>query len=212
VLCADPSSVVSVETPVLGEIDPLRVLDEREIGLALAGNVGGELLADGPEAEQTVADVRWIGALLAAADALGAASTALERAVVYAGERQQFGVPIGSFQAVKHAIVDRYLDLQVGRALLAAASESNDVTPASAAMAKAWINQASVRAVDVAIQVHGAIGFTEELGLHLHQRRAMVDREMFAGTGTALAVVRHELGIEHEADTALQPATAGAPR
>jgi alkylation response protein AidB-like acyl-CoA dehydrogenase len=208
----DPATLLVAGADQLGEMTELRVLDGRELTLVDVTAVDGDVLVDGAQAEGIADQARWLGALLAAADALGAASTALHRAILYAGQRRQFGAAIGSFQAIKHAIVDRYLDLQIGRALLASASAGDDVDPASAAMATAGINLASVEAVNTAIQVHGAIGFTMELGLHLYQRRALVDRELFVGTGPALAVVRQSLGVEHQADPGPQPLSVGAQR
>ncbi len=212
VIDATASWIAVVDGPALRERVALHVLDGRDIGNACALFDSGEVIGRGADASLPAATARWAGALLAAADALGAASTALDRAIAYAGERRQFGSPIGGFQAVKHALVDRFLDLQVGRALLAAASEGEEIDPVSAAMAKAHVNEAAVRSVNTAIQVHGAIGFTDELGLHLYQRRALVDRELFAGTGAALAVVRRALELEHEADSFAETPTAGVHR
>jgi alkylation response protein AidB-like acyl-CoA dehydrogenase len=208
----EPAAVIAVEIASLPEVTELKVLDGRQLGLVDLADAVGDVLAEGDAAQAAVRDARWLGALLAAADAVGAGATVLGRAVLYAGQRCQFGVPIGSFQAVKHALVDRFLDLQIGRALLAAASEGEELDPVAAAMAKAGINEAAVRAADTAIQVHGAVGFTAELGLHLYQRRVLTDRELFAGTGPSLALVRQSLGVEHRADLRTEPLETGAWR
>jgi alkylation response protein AidB-like acyl-CoA dehydrogenase len=202
--------VLSVVDPVdLTELVAVRVLDGRDIAVARLPRAAATALADGG-ADAGKAQASHLGALLAAADSLGAAQTALDRAIEYAKTRHQFGSPIGSFQAVKHAIVDRYVDLEIGRALLRAAADKDTVEPVAAAMLKASVNESSVASVNTAIQTHGAIGFTTELGLHLYQRRVLVNRALFLSTEQALAVVRGSLGIAHRAETS-SPSNSGAP-
>lgn len=134
----------------------------------------------------TVDYVRDALAVHRAADAIGAASRLLELSVTYAGQREQFGAAIGSFQAVKHHCADMAIAVEAGRSILWAAAEALDtegdlerarITAASAAYAKV----AASRVASYALQVHGGIGFTWEHDLHLFLRRIKVD-EAFDGT------------------------------
>jgi hypothetical protein len=191
-----------VDRGSLTELVAVRVLDGRDIGMArLPRDAATTVLIEFSPEDAPVAQVLLLGALLAAADSLGTAQTALDRAIDYAKTRHQFGSPIGSFQAVKHAIVDRFVDLEMGRALLRAAADEGAVDPVAAAMLKASVNESSVATVNTAIQTHGAIGFTAELGLHLYQRRVLVNRALFLSTDQSLAVVRGSIGIAHHAES-----------
>jgi alkylation response protein AidB-like acyl-CoA dehydrogenase len=115
-----------------------------------------------------------------AAEMLGASARALDMSVAYARERQQFGRPIGSFQAVKHRLADALVDVEGMRsnayyaAWCIAAGEATGSLAASAA--KAWCSDASARVMASALQVHGGIGFTWEHDLHLFVKRAQLDQ------------------------------------
>jgi alkylation response protein AidB-like acyl-CoA dehydrogenase len=115
-------------------------------------------------------------ALGVAAQLVGLADHMLTMTVEYAKERRQFGVPIGSFQAVKHHLADVALALEFARPLVyrAAWSIANNHGNRSAhvSMAKARASEAALRAGRVALQVHGAIGYTTEYDLHLWMKRA----------------------------------------
>ncbi|WP_109526687.1 MULTISPECIES: acyl-CoA dehydrogenase family protein [Nocardia] len=113
-------------------------------------------------------------------DALGAAERLVEQTVEYAGQRTQFGQPIGAFQAVKHHCADMALQTEAARATLWAAAVALDgadsarrATAVSAAAA--YAGEASSTVASLALQVHGGIGFTWEHDLHLLTRRIKVD-------------------------------------
>ncbi len=116
------------------------------------------------------------GALACAAQQLGVAEQLLELAVAYAGQRKQFGKPIGSFPAVKHMLADEKVALEYARPLVhrAAHSVARDSSRRSlhVSMAKVAASEAATRAARTALQVHGAIGYTWEQDLHLWMRRA----------------------------------------
>jgi alkylation response protein AidB-like acyl-CoA dehydrogenase len=132
------------------------------------------------------------GALLTAALQVGHAAAALELAVAYAKERQQFGKPIGSFQAVQHLCADMLVRTEVARAAVHAAaclSDAPDVAAAEAEAAgcatgqilkrsvlgaKLLADEAAVANARASIQVHGGMGFTWEVPLHLYLKRARV--------------------------------------
>lgn len=120
--------------------------------------------------------VLWRGAVATAAQLIGVARELLAVTVAYAGARTQFGAAIGSFQAVKHQLADVHVAVEfaaplVYRAALsvdrAAPSQGRDVSAAKAAA-----GDAATLAARVALQVHGAIGYTEELDLRFWLARA----------------------------------------
>ena len=124
------------------------------------------------------------GATLYAAEMLGAAERMLEEATAYAKVREQFGRPIGSFQAVKHRLADALVDVEGMRsaALYAAWAVGTQADDASlaASTAKSWCSDASGRVLDSCLQVFGGIGFTWEHDLHLYLKRAQLDQRLFA--------------------------------
>ncbi|MFJ1565039.1 acyl-CoA dehydrogenase family protein [Streptomyces erythrochromogenes] len=131
---------------------------------------GGELLAAGPAVARAAgAAGRW-ARLLTAAQCLGVGEALLERTVGYVKQRSQFGAPIGSFQAVKHRLADTLLALEFARPLVWAAALS--LTPGDVAAAKLRCGEAAYRAAMTALQLHGAVGYTEELDLSLWLRKA----------------------------------------
>jgi alkylation response protein AidB-like acyl-CoA dehydrogenase len=134
----------------------------------------------------TLALLRDALAVHRAFDALGAAARLLDMTVSYAGQREQFGVPIGSFQAVKHHCADMVVAVEAGRATLWAAALALDTASAAArsraaSAAAAYTKSAAAKVAGTALQVHGGIGFTWEHDLHLFLRRIKVD-EAFNGS------------------------------
>ncbi|WP_405490182.1 acyl-CoA dehydrogenase family protein [Streptomyces sp. NBC_00096] len=146
--------------------------------------------------------VREAGALLTAALQLGSALRTVELAVRYAGEREQFGQPIGAFQAVKHLCAQMLVRAEVARTAVYAAAVTQD--PAEVAAAKLLADEAAVRNARDCLQVHGGMGFTWEADVHLHLKRAWVRAEQW---GTA-ARAEEELAAALMAE-ALQGAEQG---
>ncbi|HEY3096914.1 MAG TPA: acyl-CoA dehydrogenase [Acidimicrobiia bacterium] len=116
------------------------------------------------------------GALGVAAQLIGLGQHMLDTTVEYAKERHQFGVPIGSFQAVKHHLADVALALEFARPLVYRAAHSlagrDPDRSVHVSTAKARASEAALLAARVALQVHGAIGYTTEYDLHLWMKRA----------------------------------------
>jgi alkylation response protein AidB-like acyl-CoA dehydrogenase len=111
----------------------------------------------------------------------------MEMAVEYSLQRHQFGVPIGSFQAVKHAAASILVDVEAGRSGIYYAAASvqagdNDCALHAAAV-KAQVTAAAVRAADSALTMHGAIGYTWEHDLQLFYKRAKLDEALFGAPG-----------------------------
>jgi alkylation response protein AidB-like acyl-CoA dehydrogenase len=144
------------------------------------------------------ASARWdraerVGQVILAAEGLGTAQRAVELGVAYAKERQAFGRPIGSYQAVKHALVDAFVGVEQLRSLVWwaawAADEAPDELPLAAAAAKGLASTVVEQAAETLIQVHGGIGFTWEHDAHLYWRRAKVDRLLLGDDVSAFDTV-----------------------
>lgn len=131
---------------------------------------GGEVLAAGPHVAAAARHAARWAALATAAQALGVGYALLDRTVAYVKQRTQFGAPIGSFQAVKHRLADTLLALEFARPLLYGAALS--ARTADVAAAKVTAGEAAYGAARTALQLHGAIGYTEELDLALWLRKA----------------------------------------
>ena len=116
------------------------------------------------------------GALGTAAQLIGLAQEMLDLSVEYAKQRQQFGVPIGSFQAIKHKLADVRLALEFSRPVVYRAAYSvahgDPERSVHASMAKAYASEAALLSARHALQVHGAIGYSYEHDLHLWMKRA----------------------------------------
>jgi alkylation response protein AidB-like acyl-CoA dehydrogenase len=122
-------------------------------------------------------------ALAIAIDSLGIATAMLDATVAYAKAREQFGRPIGSFQAVKHACADMLVQVTAGRALVddavAALVAVDGTASAAVSMAKAYATAAGVAVAGKAMQLHGGIGYTWESGVHAYLKRAVLNRSLF---------------------------------
>ncbi|MFD9390358.1 acyl-CoA dehydrogenase family protein [Streptomyces sp. NPDC060000] len=122
-----------------------------------------------------------VAVLLTAAEQLGTATRACETAVQHARAREQFGQPIGAFQAVKHLCAESLVRVEVARAAVYAAAVT--AHPADIAAARLLADEAAVRGARDCLQVHGGMGFTWEADVHLLLKRAWV-RTRRAGGGT----------------------------
>ena len=117
-----------------------------------------------------------------AADSLGAAQVMLDKAVAYSLERKQFGRQIGSFQAVKHMCAEMVAELEPCNAMVWHASHCQENIPHEARLmachTKAHISEVSREVSKTAIEVHGGMGFTDELGLHYWFKRIGLNRQL----------------------------------
>jgi alkylation response protein AidB-like acyl-CoA dehydrogenase len=141
-----------------------------------------------------------------AAESTGIAQRTMEMAVEYAKDRQQFGRPIGAYQAVSHRCAQMLLETENARSAVYGAAWAADAEPESlplaASMAKAYASDAGWRVPDASIQVHGGIGFTWEHDLHFFLKRGKANAAMF---GTA------SWHRDRVADLVLAEAAAPAP-
>jgi alkylation response protein AidB-like acyl-CoA dehydrogenase len=160
----------------------------------------GQALATGPDAEAAVAHATGYGTLASAALLLGAGRGLLEAAARHAQAREQFGRPVGSFQAVKHALADVLIGLEFARPLLYAAAvalgagaptTARDISAARVACA-----DAARRAARTALQVHGAIGYTLECDISLWLVKVRSLSSTWGSQAEHRAVVLRELAQE----------------
>ncbi|MDT7665632.1 MAG: hypothetical protein QOD04_5188 [Pseudonocardiales bacterium] len=168
--------------PVAG-LDPTRrVAWVRVDGADNLGAAGAGRIAGGRAVSVRLART------LAAAEAAGIGYACLDAAVGYAGQREQFGRTIGTFQAVKHHCANLLLDAELAVAAAWDAARAEPGTPdaeLAAAVAAARSVPAAVRAAEMNIQLHGGIGFTWEHDAHLYLRRALTLAAIVAQTGDA---------------------------
>ncbi len=134
---------------------------------------------------------------LLAAESLGTVETCLELAVAYAKERFTFGRAIGSYQAIKHSLVEVLRLLENGRSLLYYAGWAGESKPDEFPLAASAARSAAGRALDTAtrtnISVHGGIGATWEHDAPLYFRRAQLSRRLLGGAGAAADRVAAEV-------------------
>ena len=168
-----------LEVTALRGTDMTRRVDAVELGGAPATRI-----ATGRAAIDRARDA---GLVLLAADAYGGARRCLDMTAKYVLTREQFGQPIGAFQAVKHQLADLATELEPALSLWWYAAHAHDRirerAERHAALAKAHLSDIYDRAVRVCTELHGGIGFTWEYDLHLWFRRAVFDRA-FLGEAT----------------------------
>jgi alkylation response protein AidB-like acyl-CoA dehydrogenase len=142
-----------------------------------------EVLAVGDAARRALDRSMQVATIFVCADMLGGMQWILEDAVEYAKTRQQFGKPIGSFQAVQHMCADMLLWTESSRSAIYFAAWAFDAEPESAARvistAKVYTSDASREVANRGVQVHGGIGFTWEHDLHLYYKRSKASEILF---------------------------------
>jgi alkylation response protein AidB-like acyl-CoA dehydrogenase len=146
-----------------------------------------DVLAVGEAARRALDRSMQVATLLVCADMLGGMQWILEDAVEYAKTRQQFGKPIGSFQAVQHMCADMLLWTESSRSATYFAAWALDAEPENAARhvstAKVYVSDASREVANRGVQVHGGIGFTWEHDLQLYYKRQKASEILFGDAG-----------------------------
>ncbi|WP_030257701.1 acyl-CoA dehydrogenase family protein [Streptomyces violens] len=192
VLVVDGDTVRLAEStgPVQPSADPAR---------RLARPLGGTVLAQGPRVTAAAAHAADVAALATAAQALGLGRALLAHTVEHVRQRTQFGVAIGSFQAVKHRLADTLIGLEFAQPLvhaaalgLAAGDPAN--VPTDVPAAKAAACEAAYAAARTALQLHGALGYTDELDLSLWIRKARALRSAWGTPADCRARVMEGAG------------------
>lgn len=163
----------------------LPMVDHAQRFAAIGIDGPATLVAEGAAAQAVLDEAARLGALGAAALLLGLAERALEMTVDYTKEREAFGVPIGSFQALQHRCADMLLQVESCRAAVYRAAWAEEYAPDEAAylvsVAKAWAGPAARFVCGNAIQLHGGVGFTWEYDPHIYLKRAKT-LEQFHGS------------------------------
>ena len=143
---------LKVEGEAVQSIDPLRHLVKVH-----AGN------------DENIESINLHGAVLTAAQLIGLSQRMVDMSVDYAKDRHQFGKPIGSFQAIKHQLANVYTQIEFTRPIIHLAALKGG---AAVHNAKVAANDTAMLAAETAIQVHGGMGYTYEVDLHLFMKRA----------------------------------------
>jgi alkylation response protein AidB-like acyl-CoA dehydrogenase len=134
------------------------------------------ILAAGADAWPAIRRHLDRAAIAVSAEMLGATAAALDLTVQFAKDRVQFGAPIGRYQGVKHPLAERYVDVECMRSLVCFAAwaleKSPDEVPLAAAQAKAYASEALSKMGVDGIQLHGAVGYTEEYDIQLYLKRS----------------------------------------
>ena len=181
VLVHVPGSAAGLEVVGQPVVDATRCL--------AAVSAGGVLLAEGAvlafagDPAHAAARLSDRAALAVACDSLGLARAMLDATVAYVTERRQFDRPIGSFQAVKHACADMLVDVTVVEELVRAATEAFVADEPARRWRCRWprpVRRTSPsRRPARRCSLHGGIGYTWEGGIHVHLKRAALDRSLF---------------------------------
>ena len=184
-----------------GELDaePVQAIDgSRQLARLRCSPAGGTALATGP----ATASAWQRGVLGTAAVLVGLAERMVAMTVGYVAGRQQFGVPVGSFQAVKHRLADAYLAVEFARPAVLAAGWAQAAAVADAAgqtsIAKVLASDAASVVARAAIQCHGAIGYTTEYDLHLFAKRAWALAASWGSAGWHRRRLAAALGLDKE--------------
>ncbi len=173
VVVVDGDAASLVERPA-GE--PFGTIDSTRRYAVLADAAGGSGLEAGAAHRLRI---------VLAAEVLGVCQRALDMTLEYVKERKQFGVPVGSFQAVSHRCAQMLLDTETIRSAAYFAAWAADADPErlpeAAALAAAAAAKAGPEVTASAIQAHGGIGFTWEADVHWLYKRALLDSELLGG-------------------------------
>ena len=169
-----PANTPGVRCVAQARIDgsPMGLLQLQATGLP-----ADALLATGADAEGALADALDTARLMQAAELLGVARRAFDDTLEYLKTRVQFGKPIGANQALQHRMVDAYLQLELADASLqeqlALIAREPGALAAAASRCKARCAEAALHVTRLAIQFHGAMGYTDECSVGLYTKRAM---------------------------------------
>jgi alkylation response protein AidB-like acyl-CoA dehydrogenase len=180
------TSIVAVDASCVTEITSITALDPTRGYADLHFDLGPDdvtvLLNDdaaGTAAVRAIAQMT----LAVAADSIGGAESAVKATVDYARLREQFGRPIGSFQALRHLIVDTHVSVEEAAAAVRHAARTSawesHMACVDVHIAKALATDAYIRAASTCVQVHGGIGFTTGIPAHLHVKRARGNEALF---------------------------------
>jgi alkylation response protein AidB-like acyl-CoA dehydrogenase len=195
-LFALPREAVGCEPlPVLDPTQPLARVTLQSVRVPPTGVVG----PPGPETAVALTRALEQAVGASAAATVGTCRAIFDRTLQYAKDREQYGRPIGSFQAIKHRLVDMYLALERAAALVAFAAltiaEDDHRREWAPAMAKAAAGDCQRLVVEDGLQLHGGIGFTWDNDLQMLLKRAKTGDLLFGSARTQRAAVARSLGV-----------------
>jgi alkylation response protein AidB-like acyl-CoA dehydrogenase len=175
-----PRAAAGVSTSERAALDPSLPMYAVDFD---AVELGGAVIVEPRAGRRAIDRLPVIGALLAAAESVGAASRMLEDSCAYAAERHQFGHPIGSFQAMRHLLADMYVRQSSAWSTVLYAAATLDLdsvdSAQTASIAKAYVARATREVAHGAMQVFGGIAFTAEHHAHRFLRRILVRNQRF---------------------------------
>jgi alkylation response protein AidB-like acyl-CoA dehydrogenase len=176
------------------EVIELTTVDKTRTSIELIlKNVDADLLS-GSDNKSIIEKVLDAGRIMLAADTVGAAQVMLDKSVAYSLERKQFGRLIGSFQAVKHMCAEMAAELEPCHSMIWHAAHCFDNVPEEARLmacqTKAHISEVGQQISKTATEVHGGMGFTDELGLHYWFKRIGLNRQLLGSP----ELIREEAG------------------
>ena len=154
---------------------------------------GDALLGGDGDSSAALEDVLDSARIALCAEMVGVGQRVLDRSVAYAKTRQQFGRPIGSFQAIQHKCADMLLRVENMRSAVWyaawAVDEGEPDAPTAASMAMAYASDACPQVAGDGIQIHGGLGYTWEQDLHLYYKRAKADEVALGGASLGRELV-----------------------
>jgi alkylation response protein AidB-like acyl-CoA dehydrogenase len=192
-----PASAVHCSTP--SQLDP--TLPTSTVTLEGASVQGERVLIEpgDPRAERAVTRVLEQATTAVALSTVATSRAIFEMTLQYVKDREQFGRPIGSFQAIKHRLAECYLAVERASALAWFAAltiaEDDDRRATATAMAKAAAGECQQLLTRDGLQLHGGVGFTWEHDLHFLLKRAMAGNLLFGGPATHRARLAQLLGL-----------------
>jgi alkylation response protein AidB-like acyl-CoA dehydrogenase len=200
---AQGPSVFWVEATASVHVDPLPRVDGSSMANLRLERAPARLLLEGSRAASAVARANDIARLAQAAELLGVARHAYECTLDYLKTRVQFGKPIGANQAIQHRMVDAYIDVELTAACIRDVVDQYEHgyadLAALASRAKARSADAAVRLTRLAVQFHGAIGYTDEFDIGLYWKRAL---QLASWLGNAEAHRSRYLRLQRDHKTA----------
>ena len=175
-------------------VTELTTVDKTRTSIELVlDKVDAEMLPNSSNKE-VIEKVLDAGRLMLAADTVGAAQVMLDKSVAYSLERKQFGRLIGSFQAVKHMCAEMAAELEPCHSMIWHAAHCQDKVPEEARLmacqTKAHVSEVGKQVSKTATEVHGGMGFTDELGLHYWFKRIGLNRQLLGSP----ELIREEAG------------------
>jgi 3-oxochol-4-en-24-oyl-CoA dehydrogenase len=154
----------------------------RKLATLSLADAPGDLIAAHSSPRNAVDTLHNLALLALSSELLGAMEMAQEITLDYLRIRKQFGKLIGSFQALQHQAVNIYIRIEAARSLVYQVAANNDadrIDPAMAAAVKAKVSEEAMVVAKACIQLHGAIGFTDEHDIGLYLKRAMLLSSLF---------------------------------